>query len=343
MKLIFLLLLLPFTSTSQTYKDNQAQSLLTRVKYTSTDLGYVLREHDHSLYKKLGIMGITINQGRNERRMKVDRLRLNQTGNLIKKSGLKDTTTYTYVNDSLVQSILTHGSEKSATHYDYHAGKLIKKEHFEGNSLASRIVVQYDHNENIVFSMVQSGRKLKNSYAMKYTYGEEKVERQVFMKNEVILKRWNYSCEPKGELEEEKNRSSICKYVEENRDGSYVLYIRTIEKGKPLLYSHSFTADSVNYASNCTNEQKVIIWTAKYEDNLRDLTWYTEKGKFERNSVYRYTPEKQLLTLTTKRGKKKKMVSKLINEYNPNGTLANSESFYKGKLTYTRTYTYVKD
>jgi len=250
---------------------------------------------------------------------------------------------FSYVDDSLLGTILVTGKNPALTRYQYDDGRVVQKEYYKDEKLKSRIVAQYNPEELISFSLLQTGLKLKHSYAMYYDYSGAHLRSQKFFKNDRLLKKWDYTCEPEGKLVNKKKLALICKYIEESNDGSYINYIRKIENGKPLLYSYSFTKDSVNYASICTRENGLIVWKSEHNLLERTIVNYEKNGDIKSTIKLKHNKNNQLVEQIAIYGKRQKRRSKLINSYNEGGTLATSHSYYKEKMSYYRSYSYAKE
>jgi len=342
MKFLLPLLILPFTSISQSYNDDQARLLLNKVQFFQTDIAPSYVDLDLHRCDSLGIKTVTINQGKNKEKTR-KRLKKLEGDKLIETITEANNYQYSYVDDSLLGTILVTGKNPALTRYQYDDGRVVQKEYYKDEKLKSRIVAQYNPEELISFSLLQTGPKLKHSYAMYYDYSDANLRSQKFFKNDRLLKKWDYTCEPEGKLVNERKLALLCKYVEESNDGSYINYIRKIENGKPLLYSYSFTNDSINYASICTREDGLIVWKSEHNLLERTIVNYEKNGNIKSTIKLKYNKNNQIVEQIAIYGKKQKHQSKLINSYNEDGTLATSHSYYKEKMSYYRSYSYAKE
>lgn len=134
--------------------------------------------------------------------------------------------------------------------------------------------------------------------------------------------------------------STICKFVEENNDGSYVNHVRKLENGEVLLYSYFFDKDSVNYAATCDKESGEKVWSGTYSQNENTYLRYDSNGNLIQTTVTTYSDKKQLLAMKSTYGKKQNRTSTMKYEYNTNGLITAQISSYKGKVSYVRNYNY---
>ncbi|MDG1333341.1 MAG: hypothetical protein P8P74_13480 [Crocinitomicaceae bacterium] len=343
--LLLFLFIAPAFVFAQKHKDNQAKYYLNRLQHFGRDIETVDFNHfageiTSEQLKDNGVRSVTVQRGRSGKSKTFVRYALNDRGLIDKIEHPKDTISYSYIQDSLVETVKITGKTEKVFEYEYQNGFLKKKEVFEKNRLSSRLFLDYSEDQKVSFSLLQSGRKLKTSYSMNYEYENGKVRRQQFIKNDRIVRTWDYSCEPKGQRVDEKTTSTLCKVVEENNDGSYVVHIRKVENGEVLLYSHSYTKDSVNYASACEKETGELVWTTEKQGKTRTSKNYDSKGKLRSQSVVVYDESDRLVETTYTFGKKQKRTSVMKYTYNDEGLLASKTSFYKGEESYFRNYIY---
>lgn len=346
MKLLLLALFsVPTIVVAQHSKDNQAKYYLNRLHHFGTeidmnDFNYVGTDVRWEDLKEKGIQSLTIERGKNQNKTTSVHYVFNDRGRIKMIEHPKDTVHYAYVQDSLIQSIKQTGRKEKLSSYEYANGLLTKKEVFENERLSSRVLMDYTEDEKIAFSLLQSGRKLKSSYAMDYEYENGKVKRQQFIRNDKIIRTWDYTCEPKGEAQDQKTTSTLCTVVEENNDGSYVNHIRKVENGEVLLYAHYFDKDSVNYASTCEKETGEKVWSTKKENNVRTSMSYDQKGKLRSKTVWTFGENEKVVEVKHTFGKRQNRESSMKYAYNTDGLLVSKTSFYKGKESYVRKYIY---
>ena len=204
-KALFILFVTPLISFSQSSNDNQARYYMNRVKFHGgdnllKDYSGFSNELSSKQCKENNIQKVIIERGRKEDKLTKTEYELTELGLIQRDIRAKDIESYSYEQDSLVSSIKSNGKKARTTHFNYLNGKVKKKEVYIKDRLKTRILLDYGANEKVSFCLMQSGRNLKTSYAMSYEFVDDKLNRQEFVKNDRILRIWDYSCETKGEL-----------------------------------------------------------------------------------------------------------------------------------------------
>lgn len=345
-KTLFALLFIPLFSNAQTAKYAQTQNYLHRMHFyggesTLEDYNGFGSALSSDQCKEFGIQKVTLERGRKSDKLTKTEYDLTSSGRIQRIQKPKETLIYSYEQDSLVSSIVTTGKEVYKTNFAYSTkGYLKKKEVYKGDRLRSRVLLDYGQEDRVLFCLLQSGRKLKTSFAMSYEYEDEKLRRQRFTRNDRVLQVWDYSCEPKGEAIEEKKLSVLCRVREENNDGSYTEHVRKVKDGKVFLYTHKFNKDSLNIASSCEKETGEKMWEWELANNERTYITYSSKGHIVRTHITKYSESGQIVESKAIYGKKQKRVSKTTYSYNEQGLISEQISFYKGKQSYIRKYSY---
>ena len=344
-KTLFLLLCAPLFSIAQSYNNLQSQSFFNgRVLLGNESklqaVNGVGNELTSEKCQELGIQKVTIERGRKKDKLSKTAYELNDLGLVARIYKKNETVNYSYVQDSLVSSIVATGKEDRFTHFDYFGSKLKKKEVFEDDRLKTRVLFDYGQQEKVSFCLMQSGRKLRTSYAMSYEYDDKKLTKQKFVRNDRLVRVWDYSCEPKGEIVDPKKLSTVCKVRSENNDGSYAENVRIIENGKVILYTHHYDKDSVNYASSCESETGEKKWESTFSKHERKYVYYSPKGHVNRTHITKYNENRQVVEVQSIFGKKQKKTIQTLKTYNAQGLITENSSFYRGKQRYIRLYTY---
>ena len=342
---LLLLLLMPFISHAQNSKADQARYYLNRVQYFGAesivdDIHGFGNELTSKQCENLGVRKITIERGKNEKKLEQIQYELSELGLIKKIVRATDSTFYTYLNDSLVETINFSGRNSQTKEYEYANGVMKKKEVFESGRLKERVYLDYNDKNKLVFSIYQNGKKLKNTYAMSYDYADDKVSRQQFMFNDKTLNVWDYSCDPKGQEVQTESHTAICKEREENADGSYVEHVRKVEDGEVMLYTYYFDKDTFNYKSTCERENGVKIWEANYTKSVSHQFSYKKNGELSMQYITKHDSEGRMIESETIFGKKQKRSTKMINSYNEMGLISMKKSLYRDKLVYVRHYKY---
>lgn len=234
--------------------------------------------------------------------------------------------------DTLLIALRTSGKKSSEVNYRYDGGLLVLEERFANERMTSRTIIQYNQLGKVAFSSVQS----KKDFSMYYEYNDlGKLKIQRFMKNDKVLRVWNYTCDEKGV--ERKLETDFCAYNEESADGSYIKYIRKAENGKVLLYAHYYDADSSWQKSICTDEAGQLVSENLKRGQSRDFISY-EKGRFK--SCYSMERDLKERLIGTSYKTKKGVQSTTRYTYDDAGRLLTEESTYKGKTIREVNYVY---
>lgn len=374
-KLIFPLLLLSFGVTAQYYDTDNPYVLLKRVdyaKYYDTEFmndPYLFGFYNLRKQKQLNIKEVKFTETSSKGKTNTIQMKFNSAGRLISSHNpsLKYELKAEYIDDTL-QSYQMQKKKNTITELktSYISGKKAQEEKLKNGKRKYFLNIEYNEGGKITRAKVQ---KKKKEYTMKYFYDKSgQLTKNEYFIGDKLKKKWNYECKPEGELiVADKNEliSSKCEYREESNDGSFVLYIRTLNNGKPYLKEEKFTSDSVKYEVNYFKNDTMLIhhWE---KDNDWFITTYYNKNKLTHEYRHKYNKDKQLLqyryflknklTSVLKNTydsdgncvlserfnpKYKKPVSRYLREYNPNGTLREEKRFYKGKMSYTKTFEYV--
>lgn len=248
---------------------------------------------------------------------------------------------FTYLDDTLVTSIKRQQKKKHFnTSYFYNTkGNLILRESFLDDQLKSRTIMQYNNNGDVLYSSLETPSKHKN-YTMKYEYNEDKLVHQRYMKNEKVIKEWDYSCKPEGEEIKQENLSNICIYFEESNDGSYIVYNRKMNAKHTFLTKSYYNADSTWYKTESFGDNDVLLTLSEKNENQYRYTRYSEKGKLEYDNTTNYNDKGQVVSIVTVRKGKPKKTTTLEATYDENGFLTKETSTYHNKIQRQTSYEY---
>lgn len=343
--LLLTLFIAPTFTFAQSFRETQAEHYLNRLQFLGSkidvnDFNHLGTDLKSKQLVENGVRAVTIQRGKNGKKTSSVRYVLNDRGLINTIEHPKDTISYSYIQDSLIETIKRTGTKEMLSTYEYKNGLLKKKEEYIKDRLSSRVLMDYTSDEKVAFTLLQNGRKLRSSYAMDYTYENGKVKRQQFIRNDKIIRTWDYTCEPKGEAVGEKTTSTLCTVVEENNDGSYVNHVRKVENGEVFLYAYFFDKDSVNYAATCEKETGEKVWSTKRENNLRTSMNYDDKGKLRSKTVWVFDENENVTEVRHSYGKHQKHESTMKYAYNAEGLIVSKTSFSKGKESYVRNYIY---
>ena len=342
MKTILLIaVLFPLVATAQNGNSNYVQFYLNRVKYTKAD--------DMGFNYGYDTIGVAVN---NVQKIDVKRsyrgkmksnynVLLNETGSVTEVNRKDYSTFYSYSEGNLTQ-VKTTGKKSINTVYAYNGSDIKLKESYSKGKLTSRLLVDYNSENDVELSMLQNGRKLKNTYVMHYMYDDDKVVNQKFLKNDDLLKEWNFKCKPEGEEASSKVLTNVCKYFEESNDGSFIEFVRRIENKKVRLYKYYYDADSTNYRVEMFKNDSILMMKTDISKQERHQTNYTEKGKISFVYLTKFDNDhRPIETVYAKKGKIEKG-SKTVTVYNEDGTINTKQYSYNGKMNSKYTYVYTK-
>ncbi|MCH2229343.1 MAG: hypothetical protein MK105_03270 [Crocinitomicaceae bacterium] len=339
--IILIAVLFPLFTLAQNGNSNYAEYYLNRIKFNKKDDRSYSYAYDTIGVKENNIKFINVKRSYKGKERSKYQVKFNESGDISEVNREDKNTFYHYNEGDLVQ-IQTTGKRSSQVNYAYNNSNIELKEIYAKGKLTSRLLVNYDTDNNVELSMFQNGRKLKNTYVMKYAYENDKVRHQEFIKNNRILKQWDFKCKPEGEEKSSKNLTNICKFSEESNDGSYIEYVRRIQEKKERLYKYYYSKDSVMYKSETFKNDTILVASGAYSENEKISTQYTDKGKISYLWKTTYDSEhRPIEQIYASKGKIDKG-SKTVTVYNEDGTVKTKQYSYKGKLNSVFTYEYAK-
>ncbi len=337
MKLIILLPILITTSlVAQNSSTNQSQYYLFRVQHNvDNPFSYekTLLEQAQT-FKPKTITKTTFYK--KSKKPTVINYTFNEFGKVSKRETPKSSTEISYIQDTLPSAMKVTGKNERFTTMRYVDNKKVLQETFGPKKLISRTVIQYNTDDKIIFSSVTA----KSTFSMSYEYEGKKLSNQRFMKNNRIKKEWDYHCKPEGESVEEKNLSTVCNYVEESNDGSYINFSRKEEKGKVILSKTYFTKDSVWFKSESFKDETTLTYSTTKSDDVSESKWYNSKGKVTSQHTTRFDSQKRVVEQQSARGNGLKKVYSTYYSYDEKGMLLSEKGTYNGKKIREESYVY---
>lgn len=245
-----------------------------------------------------------------------------------------------YLNDTLISNVTITDKKTQTTDFKYVDGKLVLQESFVEDKLKTRSVNQYDENGNLLYSSLKNGRR-GDDLSMLYAYEDNKKVEQRYMRNNKVVRVWNYTCDPKGEDVAAKVKSTVCKFKEEHEDGSYIEYSREEKEGDVFLFKKHFDADQKLLKTERYLNDSILLSESYEEGGVHFYTRYTKKGKVDYKSETTYDDDRHITRVMHQWKGKERRTTIVDYKYNDNGTLAEERYIHKEKVTRVTTYDYV--
>lgn len=338
--LTFLMILFTFSFFAQNRKSNTIQFYFNRMYY-SNGMPEEIKTYDDvnkkDVLKSENIKTITTTHiNKKGKSGNSTTSSYNRMGRIVSQQSKNSTKTYTYLHDT-VQTKLEH-TYKNKVYVNetvYENGKLTLVKNSKNGKVSNSEKYTYTSFGKIAHSEMTEKNK---TYEMIYEYDEfEKLRCSAFLVNGKLKKSWNYSCVPEGSLVQAKESQlqSICKFEEQSNDGSYIIYSRSINKGKDFLRKDYFTSDSVIYLSESFENDSILTFRSKYSANENIFESFSKNGKRIYRSTLTFNAAKQLIERTYAR--KGKKFTKTTISYNKNGTIASiARENEKGSISQTK-------
>lgn len=251
-------------------------------------------------------------------------INFNEKGKIVSYQTKKFTKTYSYLNDTLLLTIETKSKKGIELH---------ERKYNENNKLTFIQTTKngkVKHKENYTYN--DQGRISKSEitnlnknkrYEMIYEYYDgKKLKFQQFSVNGKIKKTWSFDCKEEGELNNSKVAvlESVCRYEEQNRDGSYVEYVRKIVKGKDVLIKNYFSKDSIRYMNETYKEDSILLNRSIFSKNEIQHINFNKRQKITYSSKQKFNDQHQLLE--SQSSQKGKIRFTMLIDYNSNGTIS---------------------
>lgn len=253
MKRLILCLLFPFCTFSQDIYFDEPYAILKEIEGSFSYMRFSSYFYDdweqEKAIKKAGVKEIKLHRIDKKGKIHNSTKQYNQAGRFI--YGLHEDSKIEEKKEYLYDTLQTYRSLKTKKHFTeykttYTDTKKSKQQKWKNGKLVHEVSFNYTSFGKIASSCVT--KKGKN-YEMHYEYNaENKLEKSTYLVNGKVKRVWNHSCKPEGETAKNPKvevLSSACVYREENNDGSYAIFERTIRDNKPHLIKKSYTKDSL--------------------------------------------------------------------------------------------------
>ncbi len=250
MKTLFILLLLPLSISAQDmyYGDNNYWLLSSSMRQAS---GKRMSQVDFYFVpdfapEKYGISSVTVNV--QKPKYELTRTSVYNSQGLLTSYRFNDNVTdYVYNDTLLLETTYQWKKHTSRTIHTYSGDKRIMTQDFRDGKLVQELTFMYDGEHCIKSTCVEYDHRRRVS-TLEHTVDPltGKVVKATYFVNGKLKKKWDYSCNDKGVATDAKIEavSSYCTYNQENNDGSYSTFARSIREGKVYLTQTDFNADS---------------------------------------------------------------------------------------------------
>ena len=335
-KLGLLVCLLPFFSVSQKYERSyESLSSMNHSISTNMDNYFLSIEAPLSERVKHDVKTMTITLVNKGREKPVLEYQFNDFGRITMAKTSRSKKTLSYVSDTLIsETILVRKKKVSRQKHAYENAQLVKLEKFVNDQLKGRYTIAYNGDGEIAENSFETGRKLQKNYVLRHTFNKDNQRTEtVYMQNGKITRRWQYDCKSEGELVEvdkKEELSSRCKYNEDFADGSYIVYTRTIEKGKQYLHKSTYTKDSVFVSHEQFLNDSILVRRSTLNDGI-SLYEEFKNGKLKYGFVRKIDSKGRTLKHTAFNGSKRKETYSREYTYNDKGLVTETRVLHKGK------------
>lgn len=301
-------------------------------------------DNKESVLKERGIAALESKSYSRKGKLKHSEIRtFNASGKLSSIESNDVKINYTYQDDSLLIKVekVTPGE------------KIIIERTYEGKNLKS--VNYWSNNKNIYsenYAFTSSGKiqqskivhyKKKRTYEMNFSYNDQnQLTKTDYLFNNKLIKSWNHECKPEGvdakpqtDIEE-----NVCKFNEENRDGSYIVYTRRIQNKTSDLKKDYYTSDSLLFKTE-TFVRDSILQNRYIFNKEEKITERYKKGKMAYKHIEQYNDQNLVTNYTFYKRNKGKYTTNVL--YNADNTISTTERSVKGKLKRKTVFSYTKE
>jgi hypothetical protein len=350
MKYLSLLLFLPFAvSSQQYYNDHQYNSLynmqsLIRYKWYNWDPNVVYGGKD---VRTAGIDTVKRFHTKHGKQTLINTDVYNGNGQLVADIYPERRYDYRYNDTLLTEMTATYKRGKtgrSVYRYD-DSGNLIAIENFYNDKQTDHYRFAFSGDLCTLREYTDLTHRKKRVYVIESTYSDEgKIMSSVYSVNGEVKRTWDYSCNDKGTLTDGKKaeQTSLCTYDQQNNDGSYTVFTRTINKGIPYLTQVDYSADSVAIGRKEFVNDTILVSEYIFTERLQRYNFYTAKGKYKRG--YENTLDDQQRKIMTRSiDKRQRTVSSTEITYNEKGLIAGINLLNKRRKYDTEVFEYSFD
>jgi hypothetical protein len=209
--------------------------------------------------------------------------RYDLSGRLIQMKTDDNTVNYKFSDTLLSEIQRTTKKHEFNTHITYDSqSRIVKVQSFKDKQLTTETnYVYFSEDQTSLVEKKIYGKKEK-TYRLETDYDNllKKATESRYVINGELRKRWTYSCDEKGKIQETKvEQVSQCQYVSSNNDGSYINYTRTIEDGKDYLQEATYRKDSTIIEYKRFLHDSILVNHNTYSANKDVFEGYKKNGK----------------------------------------------------------------
>jgi hypothetical protein len=292
MKRLILCLLFPFCAFSQDIFFDQPYFILKEIEGSFSGMSFVRNtsyffndwEQQKSI-KNAHVKEMKIKRIDKKGKIRESIQNFNQAGKFVygyaESNKVEEKKTYLYDTLPIYRTIKTKRKfyEFKTSYAD---GKKINQQKLKNGKLIYNLQLEYTSFGKSSKTSVSKKRKV---YEMNYQYNKDnQLERTTYLINGKVKRIWNHSCKPEGEaLKNPKLEvlSSVCQFREENNDGSYAVFERTIRNKKAFLKKTCYSKDSVFLAEYLFDRDSILYRSVVNENNCTLTSNYTQKQKVQ--------------------------------------------------------------
>ncbi len=296
MKQLLLITLLPFLGFGQ--MNSRELHELNKIKYLDDwEMNGIQAIHSNqksNYIKTTKVQSVTyLHYSKKKKTPKVSYKKwYNEDGKVIRTENKTDTVTFEY-KDTLLVSIFRQSKKDeyfTAIQYDDQnrmISKTIEKNH------KPLVTTYYSYYKNLKRTKIERktfGRK-PHTYVLVNEYEPilDRLSKSIYTIDGEIKQTWNYECNEKGKIVDTKIEAvnSQCHYEQNNLDGSYSVFTRSIVNGKVQLTETLYTADSIFNGFNTFYNDSLLKSSFRKNGTTEVNKSFSKRGKL----IYHYEKE----------------------------------------------------
>ena len=337
MKTLLLFLFIPCLTFSQfDEKDEHLQALYSAPSHLYQHFNNVIYFYSNTTTAKLNNVEKVIQYRKTKKGVKkeVETKTFNAEGRIIHRKNSFEEVTLNYVDTLLLETINVRKKTTEKITYSYDdQDRLIESKKYRNNKLVSAYRIDYfkQHKRSLVEYTVY--KKKTEVYQLKTSYDSllEKPISAIYISNGKLEKTWDYSCDEKGKLAATSNEALVsqCNFQQENNDGSYSTFSRTIRDGKNYLTQIDYSKDSLFLGYYQFYNDSILIAKTSKLGNRTEYETFSEKGKFKSKTIFLKDDQGNDLS-TISYTKRNKVISSVYAQYDSHNLI--TELIFKDNM-----------